>query len=163
MSVYGFEIFRGKITEVGMSKVGVTSGSMNSSGRGHVSTRVERHAHFKLDGKAFEHINSGLLEEGDEVAIAAKNMKNGFYRVEILRNFTKGYYQDSKLSEFIGLFLMIILSPIFHLFITYWLFGTVFGESIGALLAFIAMIATIVFLFYVGIRYNRIAKTIKNM
>ncbi len=156
-----YEYFSGTATQVSRSTIG-SIGNITSSGSSAMSLMLGiKEWEFKINGQMFKTTTcSGLLEEGDKVAVAAHNNNNGYYSAIVIRNYTKNYRKPSTfyvIGTAIGLCL---LSLVFSIF-----FAVPIGNLVGSIgnTYLVFAVSIILVISYFAINTLRAIKTLQNM
>lgn len=83
-----YEVFRGRVSQLQKDTTTEVVGKIRG-GRGSVETKVKTEQIFKMDDKVFRMFCSYLIEDGDEVVVAALRQKDGYFRISSCKNFTQ--------------------------------------------------------------------------
>lgn len=146
------ELFKGKISDVkkqlltntvGSTKISTNPFTDRVSGSGSVETYHEYYTEFEIDGNQFRFDGDYTFKDGDNVALYAYRTKKGFYKVEILKNTTRNFFDNQLekpsgairniLEGFGGGFIWGLLLVAILTLISYIL-GYLFGFDIDAIL-----------------------------
>ena len=122
---------------------------------GNVTTTHEHYTDFEIDGVAFRCYGDLTFKDGDRVKFYATNSGKGYYIVNFLNNFTRGFYAGEtpriyglfeRGTSAVKIFASGVVASLFGAFIISFILWLLFSLKFGEMLDIVFLILLVIFI-----------------